>query len=70
MKHRIVYVHGRGGGAAEADHYVRLFPGCEVVGFDYRAQTPREARDEFPRFFERLKSFPSLKVPAPPSPKQ
>ena len=56
MKHRIVYVHGRGGGAAEAEHYARLFPGCEVVGFDYRAQTPREARDEFPRFFGALRS--------------
>lgn len=56
MKHRIVYVHGRGGGAAEAEHYARLFPGCEVVGFDYRAQTPREARDEFPRFFGSLRS--------------
>ena len=33
-----------------------LFPGCEVVGFDYRARTPWEARDEFPRFFESLRS--------------
>ena len=56
MKHLVVYVHGKGGSAGEADHYVPLFPGCEVVGFDYRAQTPWEARDEFPRFFEPLRS--------------
>ena len=52
MKHLVVYVHGRGGSADEADHYTPLFAGNEVVGFDYRAQTPREARDEFPRFFD------------------
>ena len=56
MKHLVVYVHGKGGSAGEADHYAPLFPGCEVVGFDYRAQTPWEARDEFPRFFEPLRS--------------
>lgn len=56
MKYLVVYVHGKGGSASEADHYVPLFPGCEVVGFDYRARTPWEARDEFPRFFESLRS--------------
>ena len=56
MKHLVVYVHGKGGNADEAEHYTRLFPGCEVVGFDYRAQTPWEARDEFPLFFETLRS--------------
>jgi len=56
MKHLVVYVHGKGGSAGEADHYAPLFPGCEIVGFDYRAQTPWETRDEFPRFFEPLRS--------------
>ena len=56
MNHRVVYVHGKGGSAAEAEHYKPLFDGCEVVGFDYRAQTPWEAREEFPRFFEPLRS--------------
>ena len=31
--------------------YSALFPDSEVLGFDYRAQTPWEAREEFPRFF-------------------
>ena len=52
MNHRIVYVHGKGGSADEAEHYGPLFPGDTVVGFDYRAQTPWEAREEFPQFFD------------------
>ena len=56
MKHQVVYVHGKGGNAGEAEHYRPLFPGCEVVGFDYRSRTPREARAEFPAFFERLRA--------------
>ena len=54
MKQPVVYVHGKGGSAAEADHYRPLFDGCEVAGFDYRARTPWEAREEFPRYFEPL----------------
>ena len=54
MKQMIVYVHGKGGSAAEAEHYRPLFDGCEVAGFDYRAQTPWEAREEFPLFFDPL----------------
>lgn len=51
MKNVIVYVHGKGGSAEEAEHYKPLFPDSEVIGFDYRAQTPWEATEEFPRFF-------------------
>ena len=56
MKQLIVYVHGQGGAANEADHYRPLFEGREVVGFDYGAQTPWEAREEFPRFFDSLRA--------------
>ena len=55
MKRIIVYVHGKGGSAAEAGHYKPQFPNCEVIGFDYRAQTPWEAKEEFPRFFAELR---------------
>ena len=54
--HLVVYVHGKGGSANEAEHYGPLFPGCEVAGFDYRARTPWEARGEFPRYFEHLRA--------------
>ena len=56
MKTIMVYVHGKGGSAAEAEHYRTLFPEAEVVGFDYRAQTPWEAKEEFPPFFAGLRS--------------
>ena len=37
MKQIVVYVHGKGGSAEEAEHYKFLFPDSEVIGFDYRA---------------------------------
>lgn len=51
MKNIVIYVHGKGGSAQEAEHYGTLFPDAEVVGFDYRAQTPWEAKEEFLWFF-------------------
>lgn len=51
MKEIAVYVHGKGGSATEAEHFRALFSAWEVVGFDYRAQTPWEAKEEFSRFF-------------------
>ena len=51
MKHIVVYVHGKGGSAEEAEHYRPLFPDSEVIGFAYRAQAPWEAKEEFPQFF-------------------
>lgn len=51
MKELLVYVHGKGGCAAEAEHYIPLFPQGDVVGFDYAAQTPWDAREEFQAFF-------------------
>lgn len=51
MKKLVVYVHGKGGNAAEAEHYKPLFPGCDVIGFDYTCTDPEKAREEYPRFF-------------------
>ena len=51
MKEIVIYVHGKGGSAEEAGHYRSLFPDAEVVGFDYRAQSPWETEAEFPPFF-------------------
>ena len=42
----VLYVHGKGGSADEAEHYKPLFPGCEVMGLDYRGTTPWEAGPE------------------------
>lgn len=51
LRRLVVYVHGRGGSAKEAEHYRALFPESDVIGFDYRSQSPWEAHEEFPRFF-------------------
>ena len=50
-KTTVIYVHGKGGTAAEAAHYQPLFPGQNVIGFAYHAQAPWEAKAEFPPFF-------------------
>ena len=54
MKKLILYVHGQGGTAEEAEHYKPLFPDCTVVGLSYQAETPWEAEKEFPAAFQRL----------------
>ncbi len=51
----VVYVHGMGGSADEAEHFVPLFLQCEVIGFDYVSSTPWEAKEEFGAFFAGLK---------------
>ena len=51
MKNLVVYVHGKGGSAQEAEHYKTLFPSHEVIRFDYRSLTPWEAKKEFLTFF-------------------
>ncbi|MCQ2420072.1 MAG: alpha/beta hydrolase [Clostridia bacterium] len=52
MKDALIYIHGKGGNARECEHYVPLFKDRDVIGFDYRSQTPWEAKEEFPRFFD------------------
>lgn len=65
MKSIVIYVHGKGGSAEEAEHYKPLFPEAEVVGFDYHAAAPWEAKDEFPQFFtEQRKRCDSLALVA------
>lgn len=46
----VVYIHGKGGSAEEAKHYHSLFPQMDVVGFDYKATTPWDCKDEFLRY--------------------
>ncbi len=42
----VLYVHGKGGSAAERDHYMPLFPECDVTGLDYKTFTPWETGEE------------------------
>lgn len=52
MEDAVIYIHGMGGCAEEAIHYRSLFPDRRVIGFAYQAQTPWEAKEEFPVFFD------------------
>lgn len=54
MKKGMIYIHGKGGSAEEAEHYKPLFPDCDVIGFAYAAQFPWEAKESFPAFFREL----------------
>ncbi len=49
----VLYLHGKGGSALESEHYKPLFPDATVLGLDYQSQTPWEAKEEFPAFFEK-----------------
>ena len=46
MKDLVLYIHGKGGNAAESGHYRPLFPGREVTGLDYQTFTPWETGEE------------------------
>ncbi len=46
MKDLVLYIHGKGGSAAESEHYRPLFPDCEVIGLDYQTFSPWETGAE------------------------
>lgn len=52
----VLYVHGKGGNAAEAAFYEEIFPACDVLGFDYKAETPWKGIGEFQAEAKRLLS--------------
>lgn len=51
----VLYVHGKHGSAAEADHYRPLFPDCDVVGLGRRSETPWDCTAEFRRAADALR---------------
>ena len=55
MNRLILYIHGKGGSAAEAGHYRPLFPGCVVLGLDYQSDTPWAAKTELRAAVEALR---------------
>ena len=46
MKKAVLYIHGKGGSAEEAEHYKTIFKGYDVLGSDYKAYTPWETKEE------------------------
>lgn len=61
----VIYIHGRGGNAEEAEHYKELFSSCDVVGLNYTARFPWEAKKEFPLIFDSVcKHYESVQIVA------
>ena len=54
LKKAMLYIHGKGGDAQEADHYREICAQYEVIGLDYAAWTPWENREEIRAAFDDL----------------
>lgn len=55
MKNAVIYVHGKGGNAEEANHYKQFFDdNFEIVGFDYKSLNPWDAKIEFINYFNTI----------------
>ena len=53
MKNAVIYIHGKGGSIDEADHYKKFFnDDYDVTGFDYKAELPWQAKEEFQNYFD------------------
>lgn len=63
MKRAILYIHGKGGSAQEAERYKPLCRGYDVLGLDYKAAAPWEAKEEFRAAYERLREqYDSIRI--------
>lgn len=51
---KVIYIHGKNGSADEAEIYKPVFSEYEVIGLDYKAETPRQAKSEFPKLFDKM----------------
>ena len=56
MKNTVIYIHGKGGSAAESEHYTSLFPDYDVIGLDYKNFTPWETGKEIHAAVEKQKT--------------
>ena len=55
MKNVVIYIHGKGGSAAESEHYKTLFPDYKVIGLDYQTFSPWDTGREISIAVEELK---------------
>ena len=57
MKNVIVYVHGKGGSAQEANYYRKFFDdNFDIIGFDYKSENPWDTKSEFSDYFDSITS--------------
>jgi hypothetical protein len=52
----VIYIHGKGGSATESEHYIPLFPDCQVIGLDYQTFNPWDTGKEIYDAIIELKS--------------
>lgn len=52
----VLYIHGKGGSAAEAEHFKQLFSSCDVIGLEYKSFTPWDAGKEIQEAIADLKA--------------
>lgn len=59
----ILYFHGKGGSADEAIYYKKFFSDDEVIGVDYKKNTPQETKIEFQNLYDDIaKNFEKIIV--------
>ena len=56
MKNTVLYIHGKGGGPSESEHYKPLFPCCDVIGLDYKTFSPWKTGKEINAAVKKLKT--------------
>ena len=55
MKRAILYVHGKGGSAGEADRFRAICPDFDVLGVDYRGELPWEAAPQIAAAYDEVR---------------
>lgn len=55
MKKLAIYIHGKGGSAAESEHYATLLKEYDVIGLDYKANDVWQALEEFPKHYDSVR---------------
>ena len=56
MKNTVLYIHGKGGGPSESEHYKPLFRCCDVIGLDYKTFSPWKTGKEINAAVKKLKT--------------
>ncbi|WP_050635977.1 alpha/beta fold hydrolase [Candidatus Stoquefichus sp. SB1] len=54
MKKAILYIHGKGGNAKEANRYQSVCIGYDIYGLDYKGEFPWDTQDEIENEYKKL----------------
>ena len=62
MKKAILYIHGKGGSAAESERFKPYFPDADVIGVDYTGYIPWEVRAQIIAKYDELCGYDRISV--------